>query len=122
MKESNRRPADYETSLRSEIIEEPVYLEHSPLLFGGIAADVEQVLEQVLRIRQLRAYDRPQERGFVGRQMAAPGFDSETDVGASKDKGQPICWPHPVPPLAPASTATPPLRGSASVVLDCAPQ
>ncbi len=73
-------------------------------------------------LKKLRAYDRPQERGFIGRQMAAPGFDPETDVGASKDKGQPICWPHPVSPLAPMSTATPPLRGSASVVLHCAPQ
>jgi hypothetical protein len=34
---------------------------------------------------------RLQERGFIGRQMAALGFDPETDVGASKDKGQPIC-------------------------------
>ena len=69
-----------------------------------------------------RSVDRPQERGFIGRQMAAPDFDPETDVGASKDKVQPICWPHPVSPLAPASTATPPLPCSASVVLHCAPQ
>lgn len=73
-------------------------------------------------LKKLRAYDRPQERGFIGRQMAAPGFDPETDVGASKDRVQPICWPHPVSPLAPASTATPPLRCSALVVLHCAPQ
>jgi hypothetical protein len=73
-------------------------------------------------LKKLRAYDRPHERGFIGRPMAAPGFDPETDVGASKDKGRPICWPHQVSPLAPASTATPPLRCSASVVLHCAPQ
>jgi hypothetical protein len=72
--------------------------------------------------KKLWAYDGPQERGFIGRLMAATGFDPETDVGASKDKGQPICWPHRVSPLAPASTATPPLRCSASVVLHCAPQ
>ncbi|MGC2766686.1 MAG: hypothetical protein WB607_14365, partial [Candidatus Acidiferrum sp.] len=26
-------------------------------------------------LKKLRAYDRPQERGFIGRQMSAPGFD-----------------------------------------------
>jgi hypothetical protein len=80
---------------------------------SGLAREVSASARAAALLKKLRAYDRLQERASIGRQVAAAGFDPETDVGASKDKGQPICWPHPVSPLALASTATPPLRCSA---------
>jgi hypothetical protein len=48
----NRRPADYETIPYLHVVENAVAASPSRVLFGGFAAEVEQVSEQV-------AADRP---------------------------------------------------------------